>query len=213
MATPERKKEFAKRATDLHDYYINHIRKLQEARGALLDKYKGRVLSPWARPTEFMSFVDAERYQRLEDEEKEFENKVKRTTAEVLSYLMSKTDAEWERVPSTGVPGSLSQTNSRNYRSKLDDTYSLEVHWYDYPDDDGMVAESFRESYSAEIVGSRQIVTRKGIGGVGRKTAKEDFPMYYIRVSQQEDKREFRPSNETDQLLLDAGKRLRERLG
>jgi len=213
ISIPEKRLGFAKKAAELHDHYESRITKLQETRNALWDKYKRIVPSPWAKPAEFMSPIDAKRYKKFQDEELEFKNKVKETIADALQYLISESGVVWERMPDTGVPGSLSQTNSRRYRSKLDDTYSLVVNWYDYPDDDGQVAESFRESYSARIIGSRKIATRKGIGGIDKKFEKRDFPLYYIQISQQEDKREFKPSNKTEQLLLDTGKKLRERLG
>ncbi len=227
MSNAERKREIGKEVAALHNHFENRIKKTWQEKERIYDKYKSVLaarLEPWlAKPAQFMSPEDAAAYEALADEEKEFSHKIAMLVKEALDLLAHEPDAHWEKRPS-GEPGSLAETNSRHYQSKLDDVYSLEINWYDYPEDDGQVQESFRESYSTEIVGSREVVTRKGIGGIGKKVEKQNFPINAIGVGE-DDNGEFQPSPQLKQVfdeetasafqdqLLELGKRLREQLG
>jgi len=220
----EKKRELAERIKALHERFETRIMPGWKEKDVIWKKYTGIVRPIGANFAEFMSPEDVAKYQKLYDEEVRFGHDTSTATREALDLLSQNRNAKWERMPYVGVPGSLSQTNSRHYQSKLDDSYSLEISWFDYPLDDGQVPESFRESYGARIVGSREVMARKGIGGWGRKAETRKFPLNTIGIGQ-DDNREFKFSVELQrefdeetrkkfqEQLLVPGKKLREQLG
>ena len=223
----EKKRELAQRIKNLHDHFEERIRRVYKEKTFFQNKYKDVVATKdrwWELTPADMSSADARVYSGLMQEEAEFAHTTSEVIKEALYLLSDDKYAHWQRQPRVGVPGSLSDTNSRHYQSKLDDIYAFEVSWYDYPEDDGRVPESFRESYSAKIVGSREVVVRKGVAGFARKTETQQFPLSTLGVTQN-DERQFRPSLELaaefdeagqaqfQERLLALGKKLREQWG
>ncbi|MCX6787140.1 MAG: hypothetical protein NTY93_01280 [Candidatus Kaiserbacteria bacterium] len=230
MPDIERKRELGEEIKNLHDYFEKVIKRIWKEKEMIRDKYEDAIEkeeSPWTlKPDEFMSAQDAEEYQKLTQKEADFEHKVNEATRISLDLLSKDETANWQRQPPIGVPGSLSETNSREYRSKIDDTYDLKIGWCNYPDDDRFAPESFRESYSAGIVGSRDSMVRKGFGGIGKKIEKQKFPTNVLGIVQiEQNEQKFKPSeelkNEFDEItrarfqeeLLELGERLHKQLG
>ncbi len=229
--TAEKNRELVAKINALHDYQVSRIEQIDKETDAIWDKYK-KTLATYTtggrpNPVDFMSTEDARKFQELKQEESEFAHKINEVTVELLDLLCKDERADWQRLPRSGEPGSLAETHSRAYQAKLDDTYTLTISWFDFPNDSGYIfgpPPEKRESYSASISGSKDTVVKSGIGGFGRKTKRNEFPVNSLGVMQDE-KKEFRPEkellNEFDEPtrakfqeeLIMLGKRLRAQLG
>ncbi len=202
--------ELSKQIEDLRKKY-KHV---TEKRGELVFQLKLTDMSP----------EDSNRYQELEKEMADLMHRVEEVTKDTLISLSDDEKVEWKKMPYTGTIGALAETNSRHYRSYLDENYALEISWFNYGEDIGARPEQYRESYSARIRGLKEVVVKKGIGGViGRKIREDEFPFDTVGVHQNE-QREFEPDSDTKrnfseqeveeikESLLRLGGKLRERL-
>ncbi|MFH1900389.1 MAG: hypothetical protein ABIJ83_03915 [Patescibacteria group bacterium] len=85
--------------------------------------------------------------------------RVSECIARTLLCVAQNPNTKWKRRPCGGAPGSLSETNSRSYRTELGEGYEMEISWYNYPDDTGSIGntESYRESFHVFITGDKKI--------------------------------------------------------
>lgn len=231
----EKKRELANRIKDLHLQFEGEHEHWYTEKNRLWNKNEEALIKAGEaakannsyplNPDDFMSAEDAVAYKKIKEEESFWEHECHVVIQEILSLLYQENDIKnWERKPFVGTPGVLADTNSRGYQSKLDDNYSFQISWWNYPLDDGQVLESFRESYGASIQGSMEFERRKGFYGVGRKTKISKFPLNGLEVAQN-DNREFKAGHflqkefdevtvvEFQKQLLDLGKRLQEQFG
>ena len=204
---------FSERASALHLRYYTKIKVLEKKIQDLYEKYPV-VNRVFRKPeNDYMSSTDYGLLRALKAEQTYFEGEVKKLIFDVMQEFHFGDKTDWEKLPSIGDEESPPEENTKGYEVSLGHNYSLMVEWSYFAEDYSDNLSSFRESYTAMILGEMYFVERKGFLGFGRRVVNSLFPSVVIEVKQMEYKQEFIPRDDAERDLLDLGRRLRENLG
>ncbi|KKS65677.1 MAG: hypothetical protein UV67_C0001G0035 [Parcubacteria group bacterium GW2011_GWC1_43_12] len=228
----EKRKELAMGVAEFHQRLERESPIIELEKKEILRKYPNRPF-PWADPAEYMSLEDTEKYRMLEQKTRNLDCEGKRFAYEVFVLFSEDKSVKWKREFLEGAaPNSLAQTNSREYKARLDDNYHLSLKWFDYPNDEVEIGkpETYRESFSISLSGKRKIkilVLKRSLFGNSKmveRLEEDDFHSPILGISEQEDHRFQTGKSEEDvlneeerekfkSLLLSFGRKLREEIG
>ncbi len=228
VPTAERLRDLAGKIAQFHDEYLALMPSALEEKKVIWGKYAEvlkKLDSPFgARPEEFMSVEDAQRYKELEMQGDQMDHRLKVLIAEAVDVVSQDPEAQWD-LTTASEPGSLASSNERDFSVPLNDLYTLEVVWRNFPTDYPLDSSSmYRHSYSASIKSQRMVerkkkdigetkkwrlFSRKPTLGQSTNANRAALPFAVIGVAADE-KGHFEPKNNTEQQLIELGNRLRE---
>lgn len=182
------------RIVNLHKEYVCNIIGVSDESQKVWNQARAKrpPVNFWDPPRKWMRANDLERYQKLETILKDYERRISECIARAFLYVVQNPSTKWKRIPCTGAKGSSSETNSRHYRTELDDGdgYEIQISWYNYPEDTGGVGspESYRESFYVFITGDKKLKIPWRSRRWWRNKYQE-FPYYVLSVRYDEDMR------------------------
>jgi len=134
----KRRAAFEEGVTNITEDYKEIVEPLEQELRNILDKARKRLgeelkYTSWEEDWGMLSDSEKERVQYIEGVKQDFDRRTYEFYEELTTSLSRDPFAKWERIPESGVEGSISSEYSQEYRTQLGKKYNFYLSWYGYP--------------------------------------------------------------------------------